>query len=101
MVELLSDPFLITQNGAYLWINGLIFYIDVARRYVIGNPASSSAHVCEDKHFTSLRGNEHKKVKKELIRKRLIKSVTLASFCLQNFNKELMKINSEQLFYEN
>ena len=48
MVELLSDPFLITQNGAYLWINGLIFYIDVARRYVIGNPASSSAHVCED-----------------------------------------------------
>ena len=64
MVELLSDPFLITQNGAYLWINSLIFYIDVARRYVIGNPASSSAHVCEDKHFTSLRGNEHRMLRK-------------------------------------
>ena len=60
MVELLSEPFLITQNGAYLWINSLIFYIDVAQRYVIGNPASSSVHVCEDKHFTSLRGNEHR-----------------------------------------
>ena len=60
MVELLSDPFLITQNGAYLWINSLIFYIDVAQRYIIGNPASSSVHVCEDKHFTSLRGNEHR-----------------------------------------
>ena len=59
-MELLSDPFLITQNGAYLWINSLIFYIDVAQRYVIGNPASSSVHVCEDKHFTSLRGNEHR-----------------------------------------
>ena len=44
------------------------------------------------------------KAKKEPIIKRLIKFVTLAKkkdFCLQNFNKELIKINSEQLFYEN
>ena len=27
MVELLPDPFLINQNGAYLWINSLTFYI--------------------------------------------------------------------------
>ena len=47
MVELLPDPFLINQNGAYLRINSLIFYIDVAWRYVIGNPVSSSAHLCE------------------------------------------------------
>ena len=60
MVELLPDPFLINQNGTYLWINSLIFYIDVAWRYVIGNPVSSSAHLCEDKHFTSSRGNEHR-----------------------------------------